>query len=504
MPLFINSRDDIRETLISEIGGRTDDLTDFVGGSAEWEFLDAQAEYHYRQQHARVAAQLSGWVQYAGGPVTKEDIRDLYPPNRRDPVDLDLLNYYVSPYDLDQIGIKMGVDRDPGFKASGEVIITLSGVGGRVEQGTRVATVPDEGDYLIYEVVPEKGDEIRAPEGQSDLIAPIRAIEIGDGYNVASNTVEYVPPGQERAGNIIDVTNPNAIDGGVDEEKNGPYRQRISEALTHASQGGTEDGIEGAVQNNIDGVSVGDVLVKPYHDETRTVMYHDREWTIDYSADVVVNGGTDATTMVDLDDGRTVEMPVIQELVDRRKPTAIIHKFIRPYIYEIDANVLLAGDDADPQRAANAVADYLSDLTLGEHAVDTRLIQLIRNEDSDIVDVELDLTITGEPHEFVSGTSAYELRSSAPENGIVSVNGTNGGADTTFTAGTDFSVVTNAVGQPTGIDFSGPSGGSSPDTGTTFYISYETDGDVVVRRDEAADPGQVTASVSGGGEATVE
>jgi hypothetical protein len=502
MPLYIDSKEEIRRELIGEISGRTGDLTDFVPGSPEWLLIDAEAEYLYRMEHARAAAQLSAWVDYAGGPITEEDVRELYPPDQRDAVDLELLNSYMTEYDLEQVGELMNVDRDPGKPATGVVQLTLATPGGSVEGGTQVAALDDAGDYLRYEIVPESGERVTAKEDESTVMAPVEAVEVGEEYNVASNTVEYIPPGEETASNVTHVTNPEAMDGGVGEEPRDEYRQRVKEALTHSSAGGTAEGIVGSVQNRIGGVGVGDVRVIEYHNEQRTVTWHEKDYTVDYSADVVVYGGTEDTTTIETQDGRTIDIKVIQDLIDEKRPTGVIHVLRRPYTYAIDLQIDIAGTDADAAGAADAATNYASNLSLGENMIDTRLIQLIRNEDANVVDVELTPIINEEPHEYATGTSVYDLLSIGAEGGVGAVTGTSGGAETTFVEGTDYAVQTDSESRPSAIDFS--IGGDSPDDGTEFYVTYEADGDVAVRRDEVIDPGSVSASIIGGVEEDVE
>lgn len=482
MPLYVDDTDSLYKLLRSNVSGEIPELTDFSENSPEYTLLHGEAEYFHILEHARLATQLSGWVKYAGGPITQDDLRELYPPARREYINLELLNSFMSDYDLNQLGELMGVDRDPGAYATGIVILTFAGPGGQVPAGFNVATVPGpEGNFLGFETT----EPAEAAEGDLTVKVPIRAVERGDKYNVASNTIEYIPPGQdiEGAASVTSVTNPEATSNGEDAEPNYEYRRRIQRALTHASQGGTVAGIKGAVIEAYDGVDLGDVLIDQHHGDTppTTLTFRGEQYSLTNWGEVYVNGGPDKES-------------IIQDLILKNQPSTILHILRRPYVYEIDTKIKLAGTDIDQQRVGNAVTTFLSNRTLGENIVDKQLLAEIMSVDADIEDFNIDLLITNEPHTFMSNTDEYALRS--PARRVAKVTGTVTGKSHTFTEGTDYTVVDkDSDGHPESVSFA--PNGTNPDTGTTFTVAYEAAGDVFIRDSEVADPGVVSVTVAG-------
>lgn len=482
MPLYVDDTDSIYELLRSNVTGEIDDLSDFSPRSPEYTLLHGEAEYFHILEHARLASQLSGWVKHAGGPVTEDDLRELYPPEQREYVNLDLLNSFMSDYDLNQLGELVGVDRDPGDFATGTVILTLTGPGAEVAAGLNIATLPDpQGNFLIFETT----RPATASRNDLTVTVPIRAAERGTDWNVGSNTIEYVPPGQDIPGAsaVSSVTNPESTSGGENPEPNYEYRRRIQRALTHSTQGGTVGGIKGSIIEAYDGVDLGDVLVDQHHGDTppTTLTFRGTQYSLTNWGEVYVNGGPE-------------DESVIQDLILKKQPSTILHLLRRPYIYEINVKLRLAGVDIDTQRVGNAVTTYLSNRTLGENIVDKQLLAEIMSVDNDIEDFNIDLMITNEPHTFMSNTDEYALRS--PAQSVAAVTAPVNGQPQTLTEGTDYNVIdADADGHPESVSFA--PAGTNPDTGSTFTVTYEALGDVFIRDSEVADPGTVGVTIAG-------
>lgn len=453
MPYSPQTTDEVYEDLREYLTNETDELTDFTTGSLNRVlFRQGFSNYWTEFEHARLATQLSGWIEYAGGPIDDDDIQQLGLGDRIEEIDIDLLNSFLDDEDLDALAANVGISRDPGDFAEGEVLFELTTDRVVIPAGSQVATEVDaDGSTQVFETT----EEVRPIPNTTTVPAPIVATELGSAYNVGSNQIErFVTP----LPGVESVTNPQATSEGQDAETNSELRQRAKNALISSSGGGTTGGIRGYIIDNIDGIEQGDVILDEHYDGQPSISATNGAPYVD----VVVDGGT----MAELDDA-----------LESSRSSGMYHRIVRPTVLDVDMTIELRTDGSvDTDVVENVAADYVSHAGIGESVFRDRLIQNIMNTDSNIVNInELEMTIRDEPHTYQTGTDVYTLESLAtdPENGgIVEVTGVSGGSQTTFVNGTDYdeSFAGNSEGHVSGIDWS--VGGSSPDDGTDFLVDY--------------------------------
>ena len=367
--------DEIYENLRDRIIDRTEDLTNFSERSVNHTLTRyGYAEYWRLFEHGMLAVQLSGWVDYAGGPVDEEDLRAAG-ITRPEDVNLDLLNFFMDDSDLDALASQNGIERDPGSFARGEVLFSVSEEYTEVPAGTIVATEPDAANNVLrYETT----RQVTASQGEGGVLAPIQAELRGPEYNVGSGIITELP---ESEAGVDSVTNLTATFGGENPEDNDALRIRVRNALTRNSGGGTVQGLTGAIEQEIDGVEEGDVLV----DEVRSPdpASDPRERSAPYG-NVVVNGG-------DEDDVRAA--------IERYRPSCIDHFLVRPTNYVTNIDIDVAGSSIDAARTESKIINHVSDLKLGDNLRQAVVFQLVLNTDDDIKNirnVQITTDVSGE------------------------------------------------------------------------------------------------------------
>lgn len=305
--------------------------------------------------HATLAAQLSGWIDYAGGPITVADLDDLglEPVDEGGSVDLDLLNSMMRDEDLDRKVAQNSVTRDPGAFATGEIEITTSSDSVVVDDGFRITT--DDDDPLAFVTT----EEVSPAAGSTTVTASIQAAERGAEHNVGSGTITQMPSPPQ---GVTGVSNPTATTGGEDEEPNDELRERGKQAIVQNSGGGTTGGIEGGLAAAFDGVDTGDVEIDEFENETPV------------NADVIVDGGPSDSE--------------VQAKIDELRPTAIEHTLVRPDQITIDIDASVTGTDIDSDALETALGDYLRELGIGEDVIRDSLIAILMTEDADVTGVD--------------------------------------------------------------------------------------------------------------------
>ncbi|GGM64146.1 putative phage protein gp47/JayE [Halarchaeum rubridurum] len=352
MPQAPQTQQQVYEAVRDRIRESDADITNFSPNSPERALTDDGFAGAFRAlEHAKLAVQLSGWIAYAGGPITEDDLTDLgIDP---DVVDLDLLNSLMEDADLDALAARNSVTRDPGTYATGTIQITTASETTTVDAGFRVTTDPP--DALAFETTAD----VTPDAGATTVTAPIQALARGADHNVGSGTIQTMPsppPGVEG------VTNPTATTGGENPETNAEFRERAQAAIVQNSGGGTTGGIEGGLASRFDGVDLGDVIV----DEHRNASPP--------NADVIVNGGPSDSE--------------VQAAIDELRPSAVEHTLVRPTLVTIDVDVDLAGTGVDTDAVEAAVTQYLAGLGLGEDVIRDKLIQNVMNADGDIDSID--------------------------------------------------------------------------------------------------------------------
>lgn len=472
MPFEPQTQEEIYQDLLGLIKNQSPRLTNFSERTPNYILThDGYAGQFDDFQEGMLAVQLSGWVDYAGGPIEEEDLIDL----NIDPssIDLALLNSMMDDEDLDALGRQSSVTRDPGEEATGEVLITVPNEGGTVSSGIEFGTTPDsQGNYLSFITT----DEVTAADQSTTVTAPIEAEEVGSNYNVGSGRIEYIPGS---APGVSSVTNPDSTSGGEDPEANDEYRQRIINSTSQQSGGGTKSGIRGVIMDGTDGILSGDI----YLDELQP---DDPNSTKSYTyVDVVVDHNQDQNSTV-------------VDLVDQSRPIGIEHNVVYPDYVDLDIDATLISNDASSTLAEDEIVNYVSGLAIGESFYRDELIQRTMNTDEDIKHIDpLNIVIQDEPHQKVSGQSQYELNSLAVDDGIVEVTGTLASTGSSGTVpSTEYSLLYDSDDHLYGIDFSAGGNTDDPQDGTEFYITYDILRDADVKERQLFSPGAVNVTVS--------
>ncbi len=449
--------DTVYESLRSRLSGRIEKLTNFVETSFNYVWThDVFAEQLHEYEVALLATQLSGWVEYAGRELEEKDLEDL--GVNTDYVSADEINKYMEDSDLDELAKIVGVERFPGDHATGQVTFTVSSDSVTVPQGTSVATEPgSDGEFYEFTTT----EDVSPDTGNTTVTAPIEATEIGEEYNVGSGTIVYLP--NPPAG-VTDVVNNDSTSGGEDRQGNESLRDDIKRSINESSEGGTTAGIEGYIQNNVQGT---DVYIEEFTSASPPYV------------DVIVDGG-----------GETE----VQDAIDNSRPVGIKHNLVRPAKYTVNITANIVGSGFDTSVIEDRYQRYLEDLNMNQNVVrDQIVLRSLRDNTAEYVK-SLDIEIYQEPHTYQSGTTQYSLNKQMVTDGINNVTDANGNS---YTEGTDFEEVdTDGDGSVDGIDWG--IGGSSPSDGVEFYVTYDVKGDMQIASREVAIPGTMSVTeVSG-------
>lgn len=360
-------------------------ITNFATNSVERAIVQAFSNEYRERQHELLSVQLSARIKYAGKTLTEQDLDDLGLDTDR--VDLELLNSFQEDDDLDALAARNGISRDPGSFATGDVTFQLTNDSAVIPEGTRVTTPPDgDGDVVAFETT----SEVAASAGDTELTAPVEAVERGTQGNVGSGSLTRLPSPPPLVGGDPPVNNSNATTDGEDEETNAELRERASKALVGTAGGGTTEGVESGLVEAFDGLDLEDVLI----DES-----------VSSGFDVVVDGGpTDA----DLNDE-----------IDRLQPVSIEGTLVRPTDVTIDVTADVSGGSIDASRVEDAVRDYISGRGLGGDIVRDQIIATIITAD-DAIDGIDSLSTSANGTSFSDDKSIGPRES--PEPGTITVN----------------------------------------------------------------------------------
>jgi hypothetical protein len=102
--------ENLRDRLIGKIEG----LSNFTTNSFNQVWTNAFSDELREIEIRKLAAQLSGWVEYSGGEITEEDLIEL---GIEDVVTPEEVNQYMEDEDLDRLVDIVGIDRDLGNSA---------------------------------------------------------------------------------------------------------------------------------------------------------------------------------------------------------------------------------------------------------------------------------------------------------------------------------------------------------------------------------------------------
>jgi len=445
--MSIRTKDEIYESLKDELTGKIASLTNFTVNSFNYVWTQAFAEELREREVQLTVAQLSGWVDYSGGPIDDGDLVDL---GLDEDVTIEELEEYVEDEHLDELVKLVGIERDQGTAASGTVTFTTQSAATTISAGTEVGTVPDStGDFYRYETT----EQVSTGSGVTTVDAGVEAIDVGAEYDTGSGSVTYLP---NPPGGVQRVTNTNAIDGGEGVESNDDLRQRAKEAVFRSSGGGTVQGMIGYIEENT-GASEVTIVEFPSGDSIRNYPH----------GHVVVSGGTDSEVLDAIEDSR---------------PTSVEHVLRRPAIISLNIDFTLDGDSIDTGEVEKRVEDSLDDLSLDEDLFEDRIIFTVMGADDDIDNiVTIDYSVNDEAFYYDSNQNVYtmQLDSEMLDDGIIEVTGTLKGSSHTFVEDTDYQEWNESSGDTStphdSIDWNI---GISSNTKNISYSSGQTEYDI--------------------------
>jgi len=424
----------IRDRLTSSIAG----LTNFTERSFNYIFTQAYSDELRELELQALASQLSGYIDYADGNLDEDDLVELgIDDTVSDPAQI---NQYMSDDNLDSLVDELGVTRQPGTVATGEVQFTTQSGVTTIPAGTVVTTELDSaGDSLQFETT----EQVESANGVTIIEnVPIQSVEPGEEYNLPEGEIVRV---QSPPVGVTGVINTTPTTDGTNRETNDQLRARAKQAVAASSEGGTVSGIRSYIRQNVTGVVEGNVIIDERTDVCPPFV------------DVIVDGGTDTE---------------VTEAIEESRPTGIRHNLVRPEIITLGVNTSLTGSPISTSAVTDAIETYIQGLGLGEDYFRNETIREILNADTDILNVEnLDSiieSVSNEKFTYDSAQSTYRLSYTYDkEHGSIVVEDAGG---TTYVEDTDFQVI-DATGD--GFLETIEWIGSTPTDGEEFTASYD-------------------------------
>lgn len=427
----------IYESVRDRIKGKIPALTNFTNTSFNWVWVQGFASEMREQELDKTAAYLSGLIDYAGGPLTEQDLIDL---GIEDLADVEEINERLEDEDLDRLVKILGVKRSDGNPSSGSVTFTTINGATTIQKGTSVGTIPDEsGNFLEFTT----DGTVDTANGVTTVTANVTAVENGDEYNVGSGALQYLP---SPPNGVQAVTNTSATSGGEDRETNDELRERAKGAIFASSGGGTVQGVIGFIENEIPDAGAVDIIE----------FFNGDTWHGNYPhSHVVVDGGNESD---------------IENAIEDSRPVAVEHFLVRPEAIPIrvDADIETSSGGANIATVKDNVEGYINSLGLDDEVVETKIIQKIHNADEAIEDItNLNIYVENESEFWDSATNVYNLEfgEEMQNDGITNVEGTLNSSTHTFSEGSDYEEIDDFGGaSDDSIDWS--LGGDTPDTNT--------------------------------------
>lgn len=432
------SVDEIYQSVEEKLKGRISKLTNFTRRSFNYVWTRAFAN-EFRDLEVRVlAAELSAFIEYTGGPVDEDDLRELGITD----VDPEEVNQYLSDDFLDEYVKLVGIRRFEGARATGTVEIERASGTTNVPAGTIVTTTLDSTDEVVRF---ETTEDLPTGTNESTVVqgVGIQALEPGEQGNVPAGAIvrfEDPPVGVKRVINNADTS------GGEDRESNEELRARAKDAIEGSSNGGTTAGIKGYIRENVEGVGQGDVVIDELFDRVPPTV------------DVVVEGGTE------------------QEIVDAiefSRPTGVKHEFFRPEEIAVGYDSFVRGSSVRTSDVESVIEDFLLELGISENLYEDAIVQEVMNSDDSILNID---TLGGfiervNNEQFIYDTNQSEYTLSytyEDSNGSITVTDSDG---VEYAQGTDYEV-NNYSNQPFSETLVWLSG-QDPNDGQRFSVDYD-------------------------------
>lgn len=452
--------DEVYDDMESNLRDKITLLTNFTRRSFNYVFSRAFAREVRSLEVQSLAADLSGFVDYAGGPVSEEDLNSLGIEN----VDENEINNYMDDEYLDELVKLVGIRRYEGAESTGSVNIetqTTNQV--KVPVGLKLTTTPETvGEKLIFEVAPNEGadnfvfqsgsDSYYTNESSPGVYEPqisniqVKAVEVGPEYNVPSNSIirfESPPVG------VKGVNNPSATTGGENIETNDELRERAKKSVQGTSEGGTVEGIETYIQQNVDNVRQGDVEIEEFFyngvDDKRPFV------------DVIVDGGIDSE---------------VNQAIEEARPVGIPHYLIRPQGIQLNVRADLVGTDINDTYVNTVIEEYLNEQGINDNLYKDQLIRNIMTSDNNIINIDLlDLVISSisrERFEYEENKDEYKLDFTYADNGSATIDDETG---VTYTEGSEFEIANRTYDNyPETVHWKGS---DRPEPGEDFFVDYD-------------------------------
>lgn len=347
------TKEQVYNSLRNSLSGKIAKLRNFTERSFNFIWTQAFAEEIQELEAKALVAELAGWIDYTGKELNEDDIEDL---GLEGQVTAEQLNKFMKDEYLDEYVKIVGLTRFDGTAATGTVTIQTQSEDTLIPEGTIVATPPNADGVSFQFKTTENAETSNGVSSVSNV--PIEAVEVGTEYNVPANEITQFdnPPIGVRG-----VTNPASTTGGEDEESNEELRTRAKNAVRTSSLGGTTDGIKGYIQQNIDGVGEGDVIIDQFTDSQPPFV------------DVIVDGGLDEDVI---------------DAIDFSRPTGIEHNLIRPQIIQLGWQVDALGSDIGTTTVEEDMEEYLLTLGIGENFYEDDFIREIMESDDDIINID--------------------------------------------------------------------------------------------------------------------
>ena len=348
--------DSIYDSIRTDLENDITKVTNFTPGSFNNSFLLSYSDQLREAEIKALAAELAGYVEFAGKTITTQDLQRLgvagVSPQR--------INRYMDSRQLDLLAENYGVSRETGSRSSGEVIVETS-QDVTIENGDLVGTEPDiDGNFKKYYLSATDADNfVESSNSTVDLTTgdntvTVVASEPGQDFNVGPGSVTYLP--NPKAG-VQDIRQPDSISGGEDIESNSSLRGRVKQSIFSSGEGGTRLGLITYIEQNAS--SSVNVSINEFEENEPPFV------------DVVVNGG-DETELLDL--------------IDRKKPIGMKHNLVRPSNISIDVFTTVTGSQQgiDSSLVRDTILSYLADLEMGESFSSSALINEIISSQQEI------------------------------------------------------------------------------------------------------------------------
>jgi len=422
MTIVPRSSEDIYVSIRNQLIGKITKLTNFTNRSFNFVWNRAFSEEVRDLEVKALASQLSGIIDYAGGPITEEDLQLL---GLSDDVSVDDINPLMDDNDLDELVKILGVTRDGGERATGAVDFDTESGAVTIPSGTIVSTEPDaSGNTIDFETI----ETASTSAGVTTVTnIGVQAIDVGQEYNVPAGTINTIinPPV-----GVLAVNNPSGTSGGQDKESNDDLRERAKRAVEGSGEGGTVSGITTFIENNVDGVGPGDVVLEEFFNQQPPFV------------DVIVSGGVESD---------------VETAIDTSRPAGIRHNLVRPQNVVLGAEADIVAPSLNSSQKSEletqvntAIQNYLDALDIGEDmfldALALAVAQGITFSET-IIDIDrLNVfyeTSVNESYvydtDLVDADQLYRLDYTYDsENGTVSVRDSGGNQ---FTEGTDYQII---------------------------------------------------------------